>query len=122
MAPAHRSARARGPASASARAIAGAKSEPAARLQQASGAFGRVVATSPEPGRRAAGYRPSWCYGSFESTWPPFRGLSPAPSHHLGADVFVGTFDSRDLVATSRSVGDRTLRRAAGTRPAQADE
>jgi hypothetical protein len=34
-----------------------------------------------------------------------FEALSPAPSHHLGVDVFVGTFDSRDLVATSGSVG-----------------
>ena len=30
-----------------------------------------------------------------------FRGLSPAPSHHLGVDVFVGTFGSPDVVATS---------------------
>ena len=30
-----------------------------------------------------------------------FRGLSPAPSHHLGVDVFVGTFGSPHVVATS---------------------
>ena len=30
-----------------------------------------------------------------------FRGLSPAPSHHLGVDVFVGTWGTSDVAATS---------------------
>ena len=69
---------------------------------------------SPEHGRRAAGCRPSECYGSFCSS-ASFRGLSPAPSHHLGVDVFVGTLGcpsspstsgiSQSIGTSSRSVG-----------------
>ena len=88
---ARRSARAHGAASASARAPAAGEHAPARRAP--GGSFARPAgsgASSPNGRRRAAGCRPSECYGSFCSTGASFRGLSPAPSHHLGVDVFVG--------------------------------
>ena len=57
-----------------------------------------------------------------------FRGLSPAPSHHLGVDVFVRTFgcpvvaldvgDHQSIETSSRSVGP-SLRRPAKRAPAR---
>ena len=40
--------------------------------------------------------------------WASFRGLSPAPSHHLGVDVFVGTFGCPVVVL---DVGDQSVHR-----------
>ena len=37
-----------------------------------------------------------------------FRGLSPAPSHHLGVDVFVGTFG---CPVVALDVGDQSVHR-----------
>ena len=89
---ARRSAPSRAPASASARGLIRRReraSRPSARRVR------RDPGASPHLLRRhgiarAAGCRPSECYGSFCTIRPPFEASSPAPSHHLGVDVFVG--------------------------------
>jgi hypothetical protein len=60
----------------------------------------RVPCPFRGPGRSSGGKPPERVLRFLLFIEPPFEASSPAPSHHLGVDVFVGTFGSPDVVAT----------------------
>ena len=98
-----RSAPARGPASVSAcgRAAGGAG--------QFDERAGRPAGASASPRLHRGGIAGQRDAARASATVPSahrasFRGLSPAPSHHLGVDVFVGT-DGRPSITTTPGVG-----------------